>query len=505
MAYFSHSQENDLIIKARELVYSDPDESIKIAKHLLNTSQHSQQKVLSNILISEAQIVKGNYHQAVIYAFDKHNLSESISENTQIDLNLLKAQLLRRIYLDEQAQKYLEIGQSLVEKLPQNTYKDSIRKLIRLEQIYTDINRRNNNKALRSIKDTEVEFGKFLKNNSIDKQALYFAKVRVYNKLSKHDSTKIYIEKTLGLVNTSSISNLYLKALIYKELGNLQLQQKEFKESEESLFIASKFAEILDNPMLLMGLNRDLSTNYLASGQNIKHKVFNDKYLTLNAEVERTEQLAVNTLYTMLSNQEEDVLNAEKQTHNNYLYLLIAGFVGVLVIGSYMVLKGEAKKKRHKEIISYLEIVRNNEIKTKPSKKARPKRIAIPQETEQLILSKLKRFESSKKFLNKDISLAVLAGQFDTNTKYLSGVINKHYDDNFNTFINKLRVNYVIDKLKNDSNYINYKISFLAEESGYSSHSSFATVFKSIVGMSPVTFIKLIQKERAELKKKNIT
>merc|ERR1711974_328919 len=107
-----------------------------------------------------------------------------------------------------------------------------------------------------------------------------------------------------------------------------------------------------------------------------------------------------------------------------------------------------------------------------------------------------KKFEASKKFLNKDMSLAVLAGQFETNTKYLSGVINKHYDDNFNTFINKLRINYIIDKLKSDPNYINYKISFLAEESGYSSHSSFATVFKSIIGMSPVTFIKLIQKER---------
>ena len=43
---------------------------------------------------------------------------------------------------------------------------------------------------------------------------------------------------------------------------------------------------------------------------------------------------------------------------------------------------------------------------------------------------------------------------------------------------------------------INYKISYLAEECGFSSHSSFATVFKSIVGMSPVTLIKLIKEER---------
>ena len=45
-------------------------------------------------------------------------------------------------------------------------------------------------------------------------------------------------------------------------------------------------------------------------------------------------------------------------------------------------------------------------------------------------------------FLNKDFSLAILAGQLDTNTKYLSEIINSHYHMNFNTYINRLRINY---------------------------------------------------------------
>ena len=49
---------------------------------------------------------------------------------------------------------------------------------------------------------------------------------------------------------------------------------------------------------------------------------------------------------------------------------------------------------------------------------------------------------------------------------------------------------------------MNYKISFLAEESGFSSHSSFATVFKAIIGMSPATFINLLKTEREEMKSK---
>ena len=93
------------------------------------------------------------------------------------------------------------------------------------------------------------------------------------------------------------------------------------------------------------------------------------------------------------------------------------------------------------------------------------------------MVQKLTQFENSKHFTKQDMSLAMLASQFDTNTKYLSEVINTHKNKNFNSYINELRINYIIDKLKNNNKYSQYKISYLAEESGFSSHSSFATVF----------------------------
>jgi AraC-like DNA-binding protein len=96
------------------------------------------------------------------------------------------------------------------------------------------------------------------------------------------------------------------------------------------------------------------------------------------------------------------------------------------------------------------------------------------------------------------MSLAVLAGQLDTNTKYLSEIINKHYNVNFNGYINKLRINFIVNKLKSDPNFMNYKISYLAETCGFSSHSTFATIFKSITGITPITFIELLKKEKEE-------
>lgn len=161
------------------------------------------------------------------------------------------------------------------------------------------------------------------------------------------------------------------------------------------------------------------------------------------------------------------------------------------------------KKNRLNEIINYLKITRNNFINSITEKKEEVKKAPIPKETERQLLEKLQKFETTKKFTHKDISLAVLAGQFDTNTKYLSEVINSNYHVNFNLYINKLRINYIVEKLKVDSNFINYKISYLAENCGFSSHSSFATVFKLITGISPVTFIDLLKKEKEELNGKD--
>ena len=114
------------------------------------------------------------------------------------------------------------------------------------------------------------------------------------------------------------------------------------------------------------------------------------------------------------------------------------------------------------------------------------------------ILEDLRKFEATDKYTSKDMSLAMLASELNTNTKYLSKVINEHKKKNFNAYINELRVNFIVEKMKTEPSYLNYKVSYLAEVCGFSSHSTFTTVFKSIVGVSPITFVEFIREESLE-------
>ncbi|WP_449401179.1 helix-turn-helix domain-containing protein [Chryseobacterium wanjuense] len=94
------------------------------------------------------------------------------------------------------------------------------------------------------------------------------------------------------------------------------------------------------------------------------------------------------------------------------------------------------------------------------------------------------------------MSLSMLSAQMGVNTKYLSEVINNNKGKNFNGYINELRINHIAHLLKTDQTYLNYKVSYLAEYSGFSSHSAFTTIFKSVTGMSPNAYIQEISKSK---------
>lgn len=113
-------------------------------------------------------------------------------------------------------------------------------------------------------------------------------------------------------------------------------------------------------------------------------------------------------------------------------------------------------------------------------------------EVKEEILKKLLLFEEGTKYTDRNFNLSALSVKLKTNTKYLSYIINKYKKKDFNSYINELRILYIIKKMENNPAYLNYKISYLADECGFSSHSKFTAVFKSVVGMSPSRFMDML-------------
>lgn len=110
------------------------------------------------------------------------------------------------------------------------------------------------------------------------------------------------------------------------------------------------------------------------------------------------------------------------------------------------------------------------------------------------IINRLEKFETSDKILQKDLTLIKLAGYLNTNTKYASKVIVHVKGKKSNEYINELKINYILNKLKTESKYRNYTNKALSDEAGFGSVQNFTKAFKNQTGLSPTYFIQELNK-----------
>ena len=109
------------------------------------------------------------------------------------------------------------------------------------------------------------------------------------------------------------------------------------------------------------------------------------------------------------------------------------------------------------------------------------------------ILDKLHKFEENKEFLNLNITIISLAKKLKTNSKYLSIVINTCKGKSFILYINELRIDYVVNKLKENEKFRKYKIKSIASEIGFNTSETFSKTFYLKVGVYPSHFIKKLE------------
>jgi len=152
----------------------------------------------------------------------------------------------------------------------------------------------------------------------------------------------------------------------------------------------------------------------------------------------------------------------------------------------------KSNPENHSDIVD--EEIPKKAIINEPIEEIQPS-INISSKTEKEILKKLEYFEKNKGFIKKDVNLNSLSKQFNTNTKYLSEIIKIHRNKQFNAYLNELRINYIVARLLNEPNYLKTKITYLASDCGYSSHSTFTTIFTQLMNESPSVYIKRIKKD----------
>ena len=105
------------------------------------------------------------------------------------------------------------------------------------------------------------------------------------------------------------------------------------------------------------------------------------------------------------------------------------------------------------------------------------------------------KFEKDKLYKKSNISIQYLANEFNTNSKYLSRIINEYKKKSFVNYINELRVDFAIKELKANKTLRKYTLFALTKEFGFNSTESFSSAFYKKTTIKPMYFIKELEKD----------
>jgi AraC-like DNA-binding protein len=187
--------------------------------------------------------------------------------------------------------------------------------------------------------------------------------------------------------------------------------------------------------------------------------------------------------------------NKIEKEKSKKLAIMIAAVSIVLIMSILFSVLRRRQMKRLKD--SYYSLVKKNieldaltgkltESEIYPERKTKSESI----KDEQIIIRKLiKMLQTDNVFTNPDLSLKMLADELNTNTTYLSAIVNTHFNSNLKTLINKYRIEKA-RKLMISDQYKNYSMDGIAAEVGFRSRSGFYTAFKTVTGLTPTIYIE---------------
>lgn len=150
----------------------------------------------------------------------------------------------------------------------------------------------------------------------------------------------------------------------------------------------------------------------------------------------------------------------------------------------------EERKYLREYLLSKSKFADNSEVISPKEVNSTNRGINISEEIIDNVLKGLNEFENKKDYIQPNINLQVLAKKLDTNTNYLSKIINHYKGVSFTIYLNSLRIENIIKELKANPKIRKFTIKAIAQEAGFNNSDSFSKVFFKLKGENPSEFIK---------------
>jgi len=161
---------------------------------------------------------------------------------------------------------------------------------------------------------------------------------------------------------------------------------------------------------------------------------------------------------------------------------LYIGIKGVIQLNIYSLIKDDVQIAESLEFIDVLpKILSTDGHKQEPIKYASSR---LTDDLREQIKEQLVQYMQQRPYHKLNFNIEDIAEALNTNTRYLSQVINESFDMNFFNFVNKFRIDEAKEILLSKNNE-RYTIEGIAKMVGFNSKSSFNNAFKKSTGITP--------------------
>ncbi|MEE9378942.1 MAG: hypothetical protein V3V33_13000 [Candidatus Lokiarchaeia archaeon] len=281
--------------------------------------------------------------------------------------------------------------------------------------------------------------------------------------------------------------NHYYQGLTCQKLGDVFRMNNAFKKVD-SIFDAKpmytkEVRQLFFNLKNKYKSNKDFKNqlkylNKLSQVDSIYLKDFRDlthNFNELNSESLESERIAINSK-----------LENQRKRFNIFTISYIVLLVLIISILVFYISKYFAQKKQ------FLALMAN----TANTPKQNTNHFSLSDDKEKELLLKLEAYEKSNGFLKKDILIQDFAkNNLGSNDKYLRSILSKYKDGlTFTDYLNKLRINWFVNKIKEDKSYRKFTLKTYAEDCGFQTYSTFARAFEKQTKLKPHYFLNQVVK-----------
>ena len=474
-----------------EFLANNYEEALRVADSLEQTSKSETSKIRSKSLLALVHQSVGTYSIAINYAKQADRLSDLIGlSDFEASSALVLASIYRDIGIQEEVHRYVERAKTNIQSVNDSLVRNQLEIWVLQEEAYLYMNQKRYVDALESMNAAINKKGYIDFNNPrslLIRSKNYLIIAQCYKEMGNYEESLTYLQMVLdevyGFEHIIKAFTFQFLADSYFHLGQLENARKyldlviPYVKGSNNLYLKKEYY------FLEAKYQRKIDRNDLAIQ-------FVDKYNQIEEQKRNSAEIISNNLI-------KENLQEIKSLKRNNVILIWTIVISICVFILFYLIRVKPKSNKNASIYADLAPLTENSNPSKPTTKDLVTNldVQISLETETRLVKKLNDLEDDHFFLNKNITLGWLSNKLSSNQKYISYVIRKYKNQHFNDYILNLRIQYIVQQLESNKALLDYKLSYLADMAGFTSHSKFTLAFKSVMDTTPSLFIEELKQK----------